>query len=356
MKRLVFIILWAALLAACSPAEANQRQVVDLLDRTVELPEKAESFICIGPGALRLYTYVADPKAIVGIEDMEQEHGGRPYLIAHQADFSELPIIGPGGPANAPDAERLIHSGADIIFTAYNHDARAVDALQAQIGIPVIAISYGDTAMYNEEIEASLNLIGQVTGHRQRAKEVNQQLKSWLEELKEKTSVQTNKPSVYLGAQSHKGSHGIESTMGQSPTLLSIQARNIVDELDITGYVQLDKEVLLQTDPEIIFIDGGGLNNVQADIKSNPKFYQALSAFQNNKTYLILPTNYYSNNIELTFANAYYMASILYPDSFKDKDPVEKFDQITDFFYQKPLYDEVKEVYFGGYQQLELLP
>ena len=358
MKRLTLIILCLGLLVSCSPAQVNHQQVVDLLGRTVELPDETKSFVCIGPGALRLFSYVSEPNKIVGVEDMERKSGGRPYLLAYHDDYSELPIIGPGGPANAPDAERLLNSGADIIFTTYNSEARAVDALQEQLGIPVIALSYGDTAMYNQEIERSLNLIGQVTGNNSRAEEVNQQLKAWLKDLEDRTSqvADEDKPSVYLGAQSHKGSHGIESTMGQSPTLLSIQAKNIVDELDIRGYVQLDKEVLLQTDPDIIFIDGGGLANVEADIKSNPKYYQTLSAFQNNKTYMILPTNYYSNNIELTFANAYYMASILYPEAFKDIDPVKHFDEIMVFFYQKPLYSEIEEVYPRGYQQLKLLP
>ena len=51
---------------------------------------------------------------------MEKTWGqaGRPYAMA-LGDVEGLAAIGPGGPGSAPDAERLLASGADVVFSTY---------------------------------------------------------------------------------------------------------------------------------------------------------------------------------------------------------------------------------------------
>jgi iron complex transport system substrate-binding protein len=114
----------------------------------------------------------------------------------------------------------------------------------------------------------------------------------------------------------------------------------------------LDKEKLLDMDPDIIFIDAGGLANVQDDYKSNPQFYQGLSAFETGKIYLELPYNYYYTNIDIALCDAYYIGSIVYPDKFSDVNIVSKSNEIFKELLGKELYNDVAEEYYGGFQQL----
>jgi iron complex transport system substrate-binding protein len=114
----------------------------------------------------------------------------------------------------------------------------------------------------------------------------------------------------------------------------------------------LDKEKLLDMNPEIIFIDAGGLANVKEDYKTNPQFYQGLGAFKSGKLYLQMPYNYYSTNIDIALCDAYYIGSIVYPDKFSDVNIVNKSNEIFKKMLGKEIYAGVAEEYYGGFQQV----
>lgn len=360
-KTLTFLLTAVMLLSLCAcgtarqPAETSDYEVTDLLGRTVKIPADTSSYACIGPGALRLYAYVADDAQLAGVEDVEQSWGdeGRPYAMSIPS-INELSIIGPGGPANAPDAEMLFAADPDVIFTCYNTDSSSVDELQSKTGIPVLAISYGEGRLFDQAAYDSLALIGKITGHEDRASEVIQYFEESKADLARRTLDVADKPTVYLGGQANRGSHGIESTTGDYALFDVLNAFNVVKEAGIKEYVMLDKEKLLEMDPSVIILDASGLAQVQADYAANPEFYHILSAFKNGKVYLQMPFNYYTTNLEIALADAYYIGSVLYPEQFSDIDPVEKFDELSNFFLGIPSYERIASQYYGGFQQVLL--
>jgi len=333
----------------------QEMAITDSLGRVVTVPADAESFIAIGPGCLRLYCYVGDVDKLVGIEQTEVTDGvtGRPYARANEG-LLQLPVIGPGGPGNAPDPEKILEVAPDVIFTAYNSDVAAIDELESKTNIPVVALSYGVVSVFDPEVDRSLELIGKITGKEERAAEVVQFFAECKEDLASRTQgiPIESQPGVYLGAQSYRGLHGIESTSGNYALFDAVNVRNVVAEEGINEYVMLDKEKLLDMDPDIIFLDAGGLAIVQDDYNSNPLFYRALSAFKNGKVYMQLPYNYYSANIDIALCDAYYIGSIIYPDRFSDLDIVSKSNEIFKELLGKELYDGVAGEYYGGFQQL----
>jgi iron complex transport system substrate-binding protein len=357
---LALLITAVMLLAGCAgdspPGNDDQAMAVtDSLGRTVTVPNGADKFVAIGPGCLRLYCYVADPAKIVGVEQTEITDGvtGRPYAMAYP-ELLDLPIIGPGGPNTAPDAEKILQVGPDVIFSLYNSDISAVDELQSKTNIPVVALSYGDTEVFDPTLNESLELIGKVTGNEARAAEVVQFFTACQVDLDSRTAdiAFADKPTVYLGAQSSRGTHGIESTRGNYSLFMAVNVRNVVEEAGIHEYVMLDKEKLLEMDPEIIFLDGGGLANVQEDYNSNPQFYQGLTAFRTGRVYMQLPYNYYYTNIDIALCNAYYIGSIVYPERFSDINIMTKSNEIFKELLGKELYSQVADEYYGGFQQL----
>ena len=80
---------------ALSEEESEGVSVTDMMGRTVAVPAGAESFICIGPGCLRLYCYVADKSQLAGVEEVEKSWGeeGRPYRMALE-DVDSMETIG----------------------------------------------------------------------------------------------------------------------------------------------------------------------------------------------------------------------------------------------------------------------
>ena len=85
--------------AAVSSAAGDAIEVTDLAGRSVAIPAGADSFVCIGPGCLRMYCYVAEKNQLAGIEDVEKNWGqaGRPTAKA-LGGVGALSAVGPAGP------------------------------------------------------------------------------------------------------------------------------------------------------------------------------------------------------------------------------------------------------------------
>lgn len=337
--------------------EAAKKDIVvtDMKGRTVTIPADADRFVCIGPGCLRLYCYVADESQLAGVEEVEVSWGddGRTYRMAME-NLDDYAIVGPGGPGNAPDAEMLFAAEADVIFSCYGMETAEIDELQDKIMTPIVALSYGEASLFSEEVNESLRLIGTITGNTERAEALIQYFEDAKTDLQTRSADVTDRPTVYLGCQSNRGSHGIESTTGDYPMFDVLNAENVVTTAGIHEYVMLDKEQLLEMDPEIIVVDAGGLSILQEDYAANPDFYNSLSAIKSGKIYLQMPFNYYATNIDIALADAYYIGTILYPEQFADIDPVEKFNEITTYMLGINAYDRIAESYYGGYQQVVL--
>lgn len=367
-KRIIALLMAAFMmftlcLAGCGNKEDEKVkdgkiEVTDLLGRTVEVPADSKSYACLGPGCLRLYSYVADTDQLAGVEDAEISwpDAGRPYTLAlgTKEERAKRKVIGAGGPKNTADAEALVEAGPDVIFTKYASDKAEVDELQKKTGIPVLAISYGDETIFNDEIYKSLEMIGKVTRNEDRAKEMVNYLKSTKKDLEKRTKDVKNKPSVYLGGMSFKGSHGIESTAGDYAIFKALGADNVIDKTGAKNHVMIDKEEIINMDPDYIIIDAGGLQIIKDDYKKNPEFYNSLEAFKKGNVYLEMPFNFYYTNIDTAMADMYYVGKVLYPEQFKDINPEKKFNEITKKMLGIECYDQIAKAYHGGYQQITL--
>ncbi|MGB9792797.1 MAG: iron ABC transporter substrate-binding protein, partial [Thermacetogeniaceae bacterium] len=319
------------------------------------IPVPAKRVVAIGPGALRLVCYAGGADKVVGIENMEkQQPAGRPYILAHP-ELKSLPTIGQGGPDSTPDAEKLVSVKPDVIFVAYLVDKAKADELQEQTKIPVVVLSYGNQVPFDEDVYRSLRLIGEIIGEERRAEDVVAYLKKCQEDLRQRTKdiPEEKKPTVYVGALGMKGVHGIESTAARYGPFVAIGARNVVDETGREGSLMIEKEKLLAWDPEIVFIDEGGLSLVRDDYKKNRQFYQSLRAFRNGMVYGQMPFNYYTTNIDTAIADAYYAGKVIFPDRFQDIDPAKKADEIYSFLLGKPLYQQMAKD-FGGFIKIDL--
>lgn len=360
---LLLTIVLSGFLIGCdavSPNTAETVSVTDLLGRDVSVPTDVSRVVAIGPGALRLYVYAGNLDTIVGVEEIEVNNPiGRPYLLANPG-LAELPVIGQGGPNNAPDPERLLAVEPDVIFSTYATEAAVADDLQAKTGIPVVVIGYGHTGfgatnLFGQSVPDSLLLIGQVVGDSEKGQGAVDFLQQALEDLGERTRdiPDAGKPPVYVGGLGARGAHGIESTQGDYSLLNAIHANNVVDETAQSGSIMIDKEKLLDWDPDYVFIDQGGFAAVLEDYQKNPTFYESLSAVQNGQLYGQLPYNYYNTNIDTAIANAYYLGKVLYPEAFADIDPVQKADEVYETLLGHAAYAQMAET-FGGFQQLDL--
>ena len=155
------------------------------------------------------------------------------------------------------------------------------------------------------------------------------------------------RPGVFVGGIGHRGTHGIESTQRDYIPLDWNHAVNVAQQVKATigSHVMVDKETLLGLDPEVIFIDGGGLALVAEDYRKKPDFYDALKAFRQKKVFTLLPFNFYTTNIGTAMADAYAIGKTIYPSRFVDVDLAVKADEIYTFLVGKPVYSAMQAEY-----------
>jgi len=344
---LVLIIFAVFLFGGHSAFSSEASAVVtDMAGRQVRIPQAVNRIVCIGPGTLRLITYLEATDAVAGIEGgfEKDSPAGRPYRIAHPG-LATLPVIGQASPSPRPNPEAILGVRPDIIFISYV-EGRTADGLEEKTGIPVVVLSYGDLAAFNtDDVFASLRLAGGVIGKKDRAEAVIQFIKDCEKDLK-KTAEKIpadKRPRVYVGGLGYRGMQGITSTEYAYPAFRLLRAENVAAEPGKKGQVFVDREKILEWDPDIIFIDGGGLDIVRDDFRKGPGFYGLLKAVRNDNVYGLFPYNYYTTNIDTALADAYFIGKLIYPEAFEDMIPARKADEIYSFLVGAPVYDAMKD-------------
>ncbi|MCI1965017.1 MAG: iron ABC transporter substrate-binding protein [Oscillospiraceae bacterium] len=332
----------AAPASSSSGTTAEARTVTDGLGRQVELPAEIKTVAAIGATA-RLLTYAGCADRITGLTDLEKKcDPGMPYAHINAAQFSKLTAVAPGGPKDTVYDEAMVTLKPDVIFTGYTNQ-QSVTALQEKAGIPVVALQY--EGIFSESVFASLKLIGDVMGTQDRCSQVTKALKGWQKDLNDRTQEipDEKKPSVYAGAVSFKGGHGIEGTYAEYPPFTAISAKNVVDETGKSGALLIDKEKLMVWNPDLIFLTPGNMDLVNQDYSSNPDFYNNLNAVKSGKVYSQIAYNYYGTNIEIAVADAYYAGTVMFPDAFADVDFEQKAEEIFTKMLGQPYLQTLKD-------------
>jgi iron complex transport system substrate-binding protein len=275
---------------------AGPLTVKDMAGRTISLKAAPQRIICLGPGALRLIVYLGAQDLVVGVESMEKQYPtGRPYFLA-QPQLKALPAIGPGGAGainKKPDMEAVLRVAPDLIVATYM-EAAVADEVADTLGIPVLVLSYGELAVFDQLVYDSLRLAGKILDRQARADAVIDFIKGLRKDLERRSAdiSDETKPGVYVGGIGYRGTHGIESTQGDYIPLDWNHAVNVAQRVRATvgGHVLVDKEILLGLNPDVIFIDGAGLPLMREDYRKKPGFYQALTAVTGNASTRCCPS------------------------------------------------------------------
>lgn len=352
MKKTVVLLLSVvaciALLTGCGTAETNNgtgRTITDSAGRQVEVPEKVESIVCVGVGALRYTCYVGAQDLVIGVEDYETKAGmSRLYNYVNFDKFKDLPVIGTNG---EPYTEEIISLAPDVIVMSAYASVEA-DDLQAKTGTPVVVVPGSDTTLDNAAYE-TIRIMGELYGMENRATELTDYLKGLQKDLDNRTKdiPDSEKPSVYVGGVSFKGHHGFEGTEAYYGPFELIHANNLANTTGQTGAFNIDLEQVLSWDPDIIFVDFNGMSLINEDYAKNPDYYNSLTAVQNGNVYSQISFRSSASNLETALADAYYAACIMYPEQFADIDPVAKAGEIFEILLGINPYVDLKE---AGYE------
>jgi iron complex transport system substrate-binding protein len=350
------------------PVSASEtRTITDMAGRSVEIPTSVDKVICSGPGCLRYLIYLEGQDLVVGVDSIEKrinKFDARPYAIANP-QLKKLPLFGEFRGFDNPELILGLNPQPQVIFKTFKNMGYDPDELQAKTGIPVICLVYGNLASERQKIYDSLNMMAEVIGHQDRAKQVEAFFEKTISDLESRTAniPEDQRRSCYIGGVAKKGPHGFQSTEPAYPPFRFVNAKNIACPPEDAGkplqHTNVSKEQIISWNPEVIFIDlattqlgknAGAINELTIE-----PAYQGLTAVQNGKIYSLLPYNWYTRNYGSILANAFYVGKVLYPERFADVDPKVKADEIYSFLVGKPVFSHM-DTAFGSiaFEKIEL--
>lgn len=350
--------------------EATEITITDMIGREVTVvPGSYTKVVCIGAGALRMYTYIGDVALLCGVEDIDNESleerpqmfdgVARPYMLAYGEDFMNLPSCGVGGPnAQAAEAEKILACEPDIVISEYE-DVEKEDALQEQLGVPVITLKSGPMGVFDESFKGSMELLGQIFGKEDRAEELVTFIEDEKTAISERTAdiKEEDKPSVYICGLGNWGTTNHLMTAQNYVSFNIAGVKNVVTDLENNGIQEIEEEklVALGQDIDIMFIDAAAVKNIKPLYAEDNTMFDSIKAWNDGEVYLEMAYNAYYTNYETALINTWYIASVVYPEAFEDVDIEAKTNEVTKMFLGKELADEIsaKPASFGGYQKID---
>ncbi len=335
--------------------QEETRIITDSLGREVEVPKVVESFVPLG-NTPRMITYLGLAGKVVGVGGMDPETISpvTAYAYATKELWSNVPMVGTDARgATNYYPEQIISVNPDVIFCSYN--AELADEITSKTGIPVVAVPMG--TLFGKDYQEALRILADVCNVPERADEVITFIHDSLKDLGERTAgvPASHKPSVLGAAATFKGAHGIEGVYSKYAVFQAIAANDVAAGIaEKSGGVLVDKEKILGWNPQVIFLDSGGVNLVELDYEKNPDFYKQLQAVEGGTVYQYPSSTSYYSNVEIPIVNSYYAGSILYPEQFKDIDFTQKANEIFKFFLGADNYLSKLEEAGYGYCKIDL--
>ena len=359
---------------AQTPAETDavpaEVIVTDMIGRDVEIiPGSYKKVVCIGAGALRMYSYIGDVALLAGVEDIDNttlserpmmfDSVARPYMLAYGDVFATLPSCGVGGPmAQAAEAEKILACDPDIVISEFE-DVDKSNALQEQLGVPVITLSAGSKGVFDEKFYGSMALLGKIFAEEDKADQLVSYVKAEAEAISARVAdiAEEDKPSVYICGLGNWGTTNHLMTAENYVSFEIAGVKNVLSGLGIQGIGPIEEEkfVELGEQMDIIIMDAAAVKNIKPLYAEDNTMFDTCKAWQNGEVYLEMAYNAYYTNYEIALINTWFIAKTVYPEAFADIDLTAKTNEVTQVFFGMDLADAIFACpsSFGGYGKID---
>lgn len=352
------------------PAEPEEITITDMIGREVTVtPGSYQRVVCIGAGALRMYSYIGDVSLLCGVEDIDNtglaerpkmfDSVARPYVIAYGDVFNTLPSCGVGGPnAQAAEAEKILTCAPDIVISEYE-DVEKEDALQEQLGVPVITLKAGPNGVFDQAFKETMTMLGVIFDNQEKAETLIAFIESEMAEISARTAEvkDEDKPGVYICGLGNWGTTNHLMTAQNYISFNIANVRNVVNDLTKDGIQAIEEEkfAALGADMDILIMDAAAVKNIIPLYQENSSMFDGCKAWQEGEVYLQMAYNAYYTNYETALINTWFVAKTVYPELFGDIDMTEKTNEVTQVFYGRDLAEQIFACpsSFGGYQKID---
>ena len=245
--------------AAASAAE--EIAVTDMVGREVTV-KSAERIVSLAPSATEILFALGVGDKIVGVDAFSD----------YPEETKNIEVV---GDYNGPDVEKIVSLSPDIVFCGNTLQEEMIGELE-KLGLTVVATE----AVAFEDIQKSIEMMGNIVGEQDAAKTVVDSINSAVETAKQ--NAPKEEITVYY-AMSYRDMGNWTSGPGSFiNTMIELAGGVPVTKDAADSWLEYPMEELVNRDPDIILLssDMGSAEDI-----SNVQGYADLSAVKNGKVY-----------------------------------------------------------------------
>ncbi len=300
MKKILALIMTLSIFVLSGCSSQTDRMVTDREGTEVNIPTKIEKIISTAPSNTEVLMALGLGDKLVAIDK---------YSTDIEGINTELPQID----FLNPDAETIIGLEPDIVIASgHNKTGSVEDPFKAisESGIPVVYIPSSDSI---DGIYKDIEFIADVVNERSKGKEIVDDMKAQVEEIKAIGDTITDKKSVYfeISPAPYLSSFGKSTFLNEMIEIIG--AKNIFENEE--GWVSPTAEAIIDANPDVIITNAGYMENPTEEIKSRDA-WENINAIKNNEVYLV-DQNASSRPSQNVIKALEQMAKAVYPEHYE---------------------------------------
>lgn len=300
MKKILALIMTLSIFVLSGCSSQTDRMVTDREGTEVNIPTKIEKIISTAPSNTEVLMALGLGDKLVAIDK---------YSTDIEGINTELPQID----FLNPDAETIIGLEPDIVIASgHNKTGSVEDPFKAisEAGIPVVYIPSSDSI---DGIYKDIEFIADVVNERSKGKEIVDDMKAQVEEIKAIGDTITDKKSVYfeISPAPYLSSFGKSTFLNEMIEIIG--AKNIFESEE--GWISPTAEAIIDANPDVIITNAGYMENPTEEIKSRDA-WENINAIKNNEVYLV-DQNASSRPSQNVIKALEQMAKAVYPEHYE---------------------------------------
>lgn len=300
MKKILALIMTLSIFVLSGCSSQTDRMVTDREGTEVNIPTKIEKIISTAPSNTEVLMALGLGDKLVAIDKYSTDIEGINTELP-QIDFSN------------PDAETIIGLEPDIVIASgHNKTGSVEDPFKAisESGIPVVYIPSSDSI---DGIYKDIEFIADVVNEKSKGKEIVDDMKAQVEEIKAIGDTITDKKSVYfeISPAPYLSSFGKSTFLNEMIEIIG--AKNIFENEE--GWISPTAEAIIDANPDVIITNAGYMENPTEEIKSRDA-WENINAIKNNEVYLV-DQNASSRPSQNVIKALEQMAKAVYPEHYE---------------------------------------
>ncbi|MGS2780004.1 helical backbone metal receptor [Robertmurraya sp. GLU-23] len=214
--------------------------LTDALDNKVVIEEEPKTIVSLIPSNTEIVYELGLGEKVVGLSDYDN----------YPEETAKVEKVG-GMEFNV---EKIVSLNPDIVL-AHESSALSAEAGLTQLKDAGITVFVVNDAVNFEEVYETINLIGQMTGTTEEAEALTTDMKTKLEEIKEKAATVTEKKNVFVEVSPAPDIYTPGKNTFMDIMLQVINAENAAGDLD--GWASIDQESIVERNPDVIITTYG---------------------------------------------------------------------------------------------------